>query len=273
MRARLGAARQAGKHAARAARPWPSVEKPTVRTDRPDGMDAVRYASVNTATHRLTVTHHDTQRDEKETARMARIRSQGAVSAGGGRCWVRLWPPSFATRPCAPASRKPRTGERLVTDGRDGSGYADRPPTRFPCPAGSATAAGPAPPGAMTRQGSGTQLLRTGGPLQTETQHGRLRHLRTPAVIRVTAAGHQTAHRNWARRPQPQDETRRPSRLPSWRKAADRDARFCRRQGLPDCHGVGTSVRRCMPHGVRHPDREADHRSWRSGERREPQPG
>ena len=41
MHARLGAARQAGKHAASAARPWPSVEKPTVRTDRPDGMDAV----------------------------------------------------------------------------------------------------------------------------------------------------------------------------------------------------------------------------------------
>jgi hypothetical protein len=42
MHARLGAARQAGKHAASAARPWPSVKKPTVRTDRPDGMDAVR---------------------------------------------------------------------------------------------------------------------------------------------------------------------------------------------------------------------------------------
>ena len=74
---------------ANAARPWPSVEKPTVRTDRPDGMDAVRYASVNTATHRLTVTHHDTRRDEKKTACLARIRSQGAVSAGGARCWVR----------------------------------------------------------------------------------------------------------------------------------------------------------------------------------------
>ena len=88
MHARLGAARQAGKHAASAARPWPSVEKPTVRTDRPDGMDAVRYASVDTATHRLTVTYHDTRRDEKKTARLACIRSQGAVSAGGGRCCV-----------------------------------------------------------------------------------------------------------------------------------------------------------------------------------------
>ena len=50
MHARLSAARQAGKHAASAARPWPSVEKPTVRTDRPDGPDAVRHASVDTAT-------------------------------------------------------------------------------------------------------------------------------------------------------------------------------------------------------------------------------
>ena len=43
------------------------------------------------------------------------------------------------------------------------------------------------------------------------------------------------------------------------------DARFCRQQGLPDCHGAGTSVRRCMPHGVRHPDGEADRRSRRRG--------
>jgi hypothetical protein len=85
----MRAARQAGKHAASAARPWPSAEKPTVRTDRPDGMDAVRYASVDTATHRLAATRHDTRRDEKKTACLARIRSQGAVSAGGGRCWVR----------------------------------------------------------------------------------------------------------------------------------------------------------------------------------------
>ena len=83
------AARQAGKHAASAARPWPSVEKPTVRTDRPDGMDAVRYTSVDTATRRLTVTRRETRRDKKKTARRARFRSQRAVSAGGGRCWVR----------------------------------------------------------------------------------------------------------------------------------------------------------------------------------------
>ena len=34
MHTRLGAALQAGKHAASAARPWPSVKQPTVRTDR-----------------------------------------------------------------------------------------------------------------------------------------------------------------------------------------------------------------------------------------------
>jgi hypothetical protein len=56
------------------------VDKPTVRTDRPDGMDAVRYASVNTATHQLTVTRHDTRRDKKKTACLARIRSQGPFS-------------------------------------------------------------------------------------------------------------------------------------------------------------------------------------------------
>jgi len=27
------------------------------------------------------------------------------------------------------------------------------------------------------------------------------------------------------------------------------NARICRRQGLPDCHGAGTSVRGCMPRG------------------------
>ncbi len=72
--------------------PGPSVAvrgKPTVRTDRPGAPDAVRYTSVDTATRRLTVTHRDTRRDKKKTAPAARFRSQGAVSAGGGRCWVR----------------------------------------------------------------------------------------------------------------------------------------------------------------------------------------
>ncbi len=42
------------------------------------------------------------------------------------------WPPLSATRPCVPGSTKPRTGERLATDGRDGSGYDDRPPDSLP---------------------------------------------------------------------------------------------------------------------------------------------
>jgi hypothetical protein len=42
MHAPLGGACQAEKTPASAARPRPSVEKPTVRTDRPHGPDAVR---------------------------------------------------------------------------------------------------------------------------------------------------------------------------------------------------------------------------------------
>jgi hypothetical protein len=77
------------KYSAAGARPWQSVKKPTVRTDRPGGPDAIRYTSVDTATHRPTVTHRDTRRDKKKTARRTRFRSQRAVYAGGGRCWVR----------------------------------------------------------------------------------------------------------------------------------------------------------------------------------------
>ena len=36
--------------------------------------------------------------------------------------------------------------------------------------------------------------------------------------------------------------------------------------GSPDCRRAGTSVRRCMPHGVRHPDGETDRRSRRRGQ-------
>ena len=77
------------KYSAGGARPWPSVKQPTVRTDRPGGPDSVRYTSVDTATHRPEVTHPDTWRDKNKTARRARFRSQRAVHAGGGRCWVR----------------------------------------------------------------------------------------------------------------------------------------------------------------------------------------
>ena len=69
MYARSGGARQAGTSRQRG----PSVAvrgKPTVRTDRASGPDAVRYTSVDTATHRLTVTHADTRRDKKKTARL-----------------------------------------------------------------------------------------------------------------------------------------------------------------------------------------------------------
>jgi hypothetical protein len=54
------------EHATGTARPWPSVEQPTVRTDRPGGTDAVRSMSRDTATHRPTVIRADTRRDKKE---------------------------------------------------------------------------------------------------------------------------------------------------------------------------------------------------------------
>jgi hypothetical protein len=51
------------------------------------------------------------------------------------------------------------------------------------------------------------------------------------------------------------------------------NARICRRQGLPDCHGDGASVRRCMPHGavIRTAKLITSHAA--EGERREPRPG
>jgi len=58
----------------------------THRSFRPD---AVRYLSVTTAMHRPVVTHPDTRRDKKKRPTGPRFRSPGAVSAGGGRCWVR----------------------------------------------------------------------------------------------------------------------------------------------------------------------------------------
>ena len=41
--------------------------------------------------------------------------------------------------------------------------------------------------------------------------------------------------------------------------------RICRRQGHPGLPGVGTFVRSCMPHAVRHPDGETDRQSRRRG--------
>jgi hypothetical protein len=54
-------------------RPW----KADGYTDRAMGTDAVRYASVDTATYRLTVTHADTRRDKKETAPRAALMQPG----------------------------------------------------------------------------------------------------------------------------------------------------------------------------------------------------
>jgi hypothetical protein len=82
------------EHAAGAARPWPSVKTPSVRTDRPGGPDAVRYTSVDPATQRSTVRQDDTPRDREETARIAetsqladRLRRWWQVLCG--RCWAR----------------------------------------------------------------------------------------------------------------------------------------------------------------------------------------
>jgi len=71
MHSRVGGARQAEKSAANGARPWPSVETPTVRTDRPHGPAPVRYASVDTATCRAMALRDDTGRYNRETAHVA----------------------------------------------------------------------------------------------------------------------------------------------------------------------------------------------------------
>jgi hypothetical protein len=52
-------------------------------TDRAIGPDAFRYMSVDTATRRLTVTHRDTRRNKKETARLA----ENLQLAGRFRRW------------------------------------------------------------------------------------------------------------------------------------------------------------------------------------------
>ena len=64
-------------YAAGAARPWPSVKQPTVRTDRDEGTNPVRYASVDTATRRPAVTHRDTWRDKNKTAPTAAFPQPG----------------------------------------------------------------------------------------------------------------------------------------------------------------------------------------------------
>jgi hypothetical protein len=53
------------------------------------GTNPVRYTSVNTATQRSTARQGDTRWDREKRPASARIRSQRAVFADGGRCWVR----------------------------------------------------------------------------------------------------------------------------------------------------------------------------------------
>ena len=60
-------------------RPWKTDGVP----DRATGTDAVRYTSVDTATYRPAVTHPDTGRDKKETARLA----ENSQLAGRFRRW------------------------------------------------------------------------------------------------------------------------------------------------------------------------------------------
>jgi 4'-phosphopantetheinyl transferase EntD len=48
---------------------------------------ALALAPLDTAMHRRVVTHRDTRRDKRETARRAALPQPGA--AGGGGCWVR----------------------------------------------------------------------------------------------------------------------------------------------------------------------------------------
>jgi hypothetical protein len=51
----------------------------------------------------------------------------------------------------------------------------------------------------------------------------------------------------------------RPSTTSPWH------ALFCRRQGLPDCHGAGAPVRKVHAGRVRHPDGQTDRRPRRRG--------
>ena len=62
-----------------------------------------------------------------------------------------------------------------------------RPPG-FPAPQALRRRPVPHQPGVMIQQGTGTQLLRTGGPLQTEDAARPTPAPPNPAVIQVTAA-------------------------------------------------------------------------------------
>ena len=91
-------------YTASVARPWPSVETPTVRNDRYNCAHRRRKCAHRPSQHhgrpstmrpwtapyddlqRPKVTHHG---PEKKRPASTRIRSQRGVFAGGGRCWVR----------------------------------------------------------------------------------------------------------------------------------------------------------------------------------------
>ena len=81
-RVKPGNARRRGPSAA--VRGKPTVHRPSWRHGRrPLYVRGHRNVSIHGDASR------DTRRDKKKTALAARFRSQGAVFAGGGRCWVR----------------------------------------------------------------------------------------------------------------------------------------------------------------------------------------
>jgi hypothetical protein len=148
------------EHASSAARPWPSVEKPTVHTDRPGGTDAVRYTSVDTAAHRPAVIHADTRRDEKKNGPPDALPQPGGrfprwrqvLGSNQRRLSRRFYRPlSFCTsrtpltggyapqprsRACAPQAPHspsgPRTSPRIATDAATGAVTPTVPPTPRP---------------------------------------------------------------------------------------------------------------------------------------------
>ena len=63
----------------------PSKSRSKRFVNRSLGPDSVRHMSVTTAMQRLTVTHHDTQRDSTKKAHKAGNTQLRAVFAGGGR--------------------------------------------------------------------------------------------------------------------------------------------------------------------------------------------
>ena len=78
---------QSGRPGNGTKRAW--IGKASGSADRSFGPDAVRYMSVTIATHDLqrhTMTHGGTRRKRPAGPR---FRSERAVFAGGGRCWVR----------------------------------------------------------------------------------------------------------------------------------------------------------------------------------------